>query len=145
MIPLGKARMVQEIPASDEHSTLTVITYGMGVYWAKNAANLIGKPDNHRVEILDLRTINPLDEEAIIASVKKHGRCMVLTEEPCNNGFAQALAGRIAKICFEFLDAPIEIIGAENLPAIPLNSTLEATMLPNAGKVAKAMETLLNY
>ncbi len=141
MIPLGKARMVLEVASSSEQSTLTVITYGMGVYWAKNAAtNFTG-----RVEIVDLRTINPLDEETILTSVKKHGRCMVLTEEPCNNGFAQALAGRISKLCFEFLDAPVEIVGAENLPAIPLNSTLEATMLPNATKVAKAMETLLNY
>jgi 2-oxoisovalerate dehydrogenase E1 component len=145
IIPLGKARMVQEVPASQEHSTLTVITYGMGVYWAKNAATLLNKPNNHRIEIVDLRTINPLDEETIIASVKKHGRCMVLTEEPSNNGFAQAVAGRIAKICFEFLDAPVEIVGAENLPAIPLNSILEATMLPNANKVAKAMEALLKY
>ena len=70
---------------------------------------------------------------------------MVLTEEPYNNGFAQALSGRISKFCFEYLDAPVEVIGAENLPAIPLNSTLEATMLPNATKVSKAIGELLNY
>lgn len=141
IIPLGKARMVQEVNPSGEHATATIITYGMGVYWAKSAAaSFPGK-----VEIIDLRTINPLDEETIVASVKKHGRCMVLTEEPRNNGFAQAVAGRISKICFEFLDAPVEIIGAENLPAIPLNATLEATMLPNAVKVGAAIETLLNY
>lgn len=141
IIPLGKARMVQEVERSAERSTLTVITYGMGVYWAKNAS----KEFSGQVEIVDLRTLNPLDEETVFASVRKHGRCMVLTEEPYNNGFAQALAGRISKFCFESLDAPVEIVGAENLPAIPLNSTLETTMLPNATKVAKAIAELLNY
>ncbi|MGZ4058543.1 MAG: alpha-ketoacid dehydrogenase subunit alpha/beta [Bacteroidia bacterium] len=141
IIPLGKARIVQEAEASKEKQSLTIITYGMGVYWAKNAS----KDFPGQIEIIDLRTLNPLDEETIIASVKKHGKCMVLTEEPYNNGFPQALSGRISKKCFEFLDAPVEIIGSENLPAIPLNSTLEATMLPNASKVAKAISELLAY
>lgn len=155
IIPFGKARMVQEVgmengkwkmengefAAEPLESSITIITYGMGVYWAKNAAkNFPGQ-----VEIVDLRTLNPLDEETILASVKKHGKCMVLTEEPYNNGFPQALAGRISKKCFEYLDAPVDVIGAENLPAIPLNSVLEATMLPNANKVAKAIEELLSY
>jgi 2-oxoisovalerate dehydrogenase E1 component len=141
IIPFGKARMVQETEASKEKTTLTVITYGMGVYWAKNASkNFPG-----RIEIVDLRTLAPLDENAVFASVRKHNRCLVLTEEPLNNGFPQALAGRIQRFCFESLDAPIEVVGAENLPAIPLNSTLEHTMLPNADKVAAAMEKLLSY
>lgn len=141
IIPFGKARMVQEVDANKEKGSITIITYGMGVYWAKNAS----KDFPEQVEIVDLRTLNPLDEETIIASVKKHGKCMVLTEEPYNNGFPQALAGRISKKCFEFLDAPVEVIGAENLPAIPLNSILETTMLPNASKVAKAIGELLLY
>ncbi len=141
IIPLGKARMVQEVKASADKQTTTIITYGMGVYWAKNAA----KEFPEQVEIVDLRTLNPLDEETIFASVKKHGKCIVLTEEPYNNSFAQALAGRISKKCFEFLDAPVEVIGSENLPAIPLNSVLEAAMLPNAVKVAKVIADLLNY
>ena len=141
IIPFGKARMVQEVDSNKEKGSITIITYGMGVYWAKNAS----KEFTDQVEIVDLRTLNPLDEETILASVKKHGKCMVLTEEPFNNGFPQALAGRISKKCFEFLDAPVDVIGAENLPAIPLNSILETTMLPNANKVAKAIGELLNY
>ena len=133
--------MVQEVPASDDSNTLTIITYGMGVYWSKNAArNFEGK-----VEIVDLRTLLPLDEETIFKSVKKHHRCMVVTEEPVNNSFGQALAGRITKNCFTSLDAPVEVIGAENLPAIPLNSTLEKTMLPNTEKVAAMIEIMLQY
>lgn len=141
IIPLGKARIVQEAETSIDKKTLTIITYGMGVYWAKNAS----KEFSNQIEIVDLRTINPLDEETVFASVKKHGKCIVLTEEPYNNGFAQALAGRISKFCFEYLDAPVEVIGSENLPAIPLNSILETTMLPNANKVAKAIAELLKY
>jgi 2-oxoisovalerate dehydrogenase E1 component len=141
IIPFGKARMVQTIDANKEKGSITIITYGMGVYWAKNAAKDF--PD--QVEIVDLRTLNPLDEETIIASVKKHSKCIVLTEEPYNNGFPQALAGRISKKCFEFLDAPVEVLGSENLPAIPLNSILETTMLPNASKVANAIAELLAY
>jgi len=141
IIPFGKARMVQLAEPSEEKKTMTVITYGMGVYWAKNASkNFPGQ-----VEIVDLRTLNPLDEEAVINSVKKHNRCLVVTEEAYNNSFAQALAGRISEKCFEHLDAPVRVIGSENLPAIPLNSTLEAATLPNADKVTAMMGELLSY
>jgi 2-oxoisovalerate dehydrogenase E1 component len=141
MIPFGKARTVQSSNFEVQSSTLTIITYGMGVYWAKNASKNL----EDRVEIIDLRTIFPLDEDAVFESVKKNSRCILLTEESYNNSFAQALVGRISQHCFEFLDAPVRIIGAENLPAIPLNSTLEATMLPNADKVCKVIEELLAY
>ena len=113
----------------------------MGVYWAKNAS----KQFPNRVEIIDLRTLNPIDEEAIFNSVKKHNRCIVLTEEQLQNSFAQALAGKISQECFKHLDAPVQCIGAENMPAIPLNSTLEATMLPSADKVAKVIDKVLKY
>lgn len=143
IIPFGKARIVQT--ADDAHvlkgTSLTIITYGMGVYWSRNAAkNFAGQ-----VEIVDLRTLAPLDQEAIFASVKKHGKCLVVTEEPVNNSFAQALTGRIQRHCFEYLDAPVEIIGSIELPAIPLNSVLERTMLPNADKVSDAIQRLLDY
>ena len=141
ILPFGKARMVQEANATSDKNSLTVITYGMGVYWSRNAS----KQFPGQVEIIDLRTLVPLDEEAIFNSVKKHHKCLVVTEEPYNNSFAQALAGRIQKQCFHHLDAPVEVIGAENLPAIPLNTILEKTMLPNAEKVAVVMKNLLEY
>lgn len=140
IIPFGKARTIQSAEPGKE-TTLAVITYGMGVYWAKNASkNFPG-----RVEILDLRTLLPLDEDAMFAAVRKHNRCLVVTEEPVDNSFAQALAGRISKACFKSLDAPVGVVGSENLPAIPLNSTLEFAMIPNAEKVGVAMAELLNY
>lgn len=143
IIPLGKARIAlqadKEKTANGE--TLAVITYGMGVHWAMNAAkNFAGQ-----IEVLDLRTLNPLDEAAIYESVIRHGKAIVLTEETITHSFAEALAGRIASNCFQQLDAPIKIIGAVNTPAIPLNENLEKAMLPNAEKVAKVMEELLGY
>jgi 2-oxoisovalerate dehydrogenase E1 component len=141
IIPFGKARIVLDCSVSDEQSSLSIITYGMGVYWAKNAA----KNFEGRVEIIDLRTLCPLDENAIFHSVKKHGRCVVVTEECWKNSFAEALSGRISRECFQYLDAPVEVIGSENLPAIPLNSTLEQTMIPNAEKVAAVISKILNY
>ncbi|MBL7924302.1 MAG: tungsten formylmethanofuran dehydrogenase [Bacteroidia bacterium] len=141
ILPLGKARMVLEAEASPTTDTLSVITYGMGVYWSKNAASSFPG----RVEIIDLRTLMPLDTEAVFTSVRKHNKCLIVTEEPVFNSFAQALAGRIQQECFQWLEAPVRVIGAENMPAIPLNSILEATMLPNAQKVKSAMESLLDY
>lgn len=150
VIPFGKARIVQKIAddrlqmtdfTTAKHSTLVIVTYGMGVYWAKTAA----KAFEGQVEIIDLRTIYPFDEELVFERVALHGKCMVLTEEPSNNGFAQSIASRISQACFKKLDAPVIVIGAENLPAIPLNSVLEKTMLPNANKVEKAIGDLLGY
>ncbi len=143
VIPFGKARIVQEASETNikQAKSISIITYGMGVYWAKAAA----KKFEGQVEIIDLRTIAPIDENSIFESATKHGKCMVLTEEPSNNGFAQSIASRISQTCFKKLDAPVIVIGAENLPAIPLNSILEKTMLPNADKVEKAIGDLLSY
>lgn len=143
IIPLGKANIAL---AADEKqvqtgNTLGIITYGMGVHWAKNAARQF----TGSVEILDLRTLNPLDETAIFDLVKKHNKILILTEEPVMNSFAQTIAGRIAEHCFEFLDAPVRVIGSANVPAVPLNTGLEAAMLPNAEKVADEIEKLLNW
>ncbi|MBL0050559.1 MAG: tungsten formylmethanofuran dehydrogenase [Bacteroidetes bacterium] len=143
IIPLGKARTV--IIADDDKikssESMVIITYGMGVYWSKNAAkNFEGK-----IEIIDLRTLYPLDEVAIFDAVKKHHRALIVTEEPYNNSVAQALCGRIQQHCFQYLDAPVMVIGSENLPAIPLNTTLEFTMIPNTEKVGVMIEKLLAY
>ncbi len=140
VIPFGKARIAQSAEVGKE-TTLSIITYGMGVYWAKNAA----KKFPGRIEIIDLRTLNPIDEEAILTSVKKHSRCLVVTEEPVSNSFALSIAGRISEKCFEYLDAPVGIIGSENLPAIPLNSILEFTMIPNSDKVGVKIGEMLGY
>ncbi len=143
IIPLGKARIALEASEKkiENGESLTVITYGMGVHWAMNAA----KNFDQQIEVIDLRTLNPLDEEMIFASVKKHGKVLVLTEETITHSFAEALAGRISAECFRDLDAPVKILGSVNTPAIPLNENLEKAMLPNAEKVRAAIEELLSF
>ncbi|MCA4809043.1 tungsten formylmethanofuran dehydrogenase [Empedobacter stercoris] len=141
ILPFGKARDVLLAESSQNHNSVTIITYGMGVYWAKEAA----KAFPNQVEIIDLRTLVPLDEETIFNSVKKHNRCIVLTEEAKQNSFAQSLAGLINEECFEYLDAPIRVLGAQDMPAIPLNSTLEIEMLPNSEKLKTLISNVLRY
>lgn len=142
IIPLGKANIVLQANEDliEGGETCCIITYGMGVYWAKNAAkNFSGK-----VEIVDLRSLFPLDEKLVFDTVKKHGKCLIVTEEQQHNSFAEALAGRISKACFRFMDAPVEVLGALDLPAVPMNIELEKAMLPNAHKVSERIEQLLN-
>lgn len=142
IIPFGKARLA--LPASWEKiengESLVVITYGMGVHWAMNAA----KQFDEQIEVIDLRTLNPLDEEMIYSSIEKHGKVIVLTEETVTHSFAEALAGRISAQCFRYLDAPVRILGAVNTPAVPLNENLEKTMLPDFQKLAHLMYEVLN-
>jgi len=143
ILPFGKANIV--VNAADQAinsgESCVVITYGMGVYWAKAAA----KQFNGQVEVVDLRTLYPLDEELIYERVKVHGKCLVLTEEQQNNSFAEALAGRISNNCFKSLDAPVSVLGALNLPAVPMNMLLEQAMLPNAEKVVVILKNLLTF
>lgn len=143
VIPFGKARIVQE--AAEENiqqgKSCVIITYGMGVYWALKAA----KNYPGQVEIVDLRTLNPIDTDAMYAATKKHGKCMLVTEESKEASFTLGLAGRIQENCFEALDAPVKIVGSVDTPAIPLNSILEAELLPNAEKVESVLEELLGY
>ena len=143
VLPFGKAWVLQEIWPQDDKETLSIITYGMGVHWAMNASEELGMQD--QIEIVDLRTLHPLDEETIMTSVKKCKKCLVVTEEPSNNTFARALSGKIQEHCFQFLDAPVMTIGSENMPAIPLNSVLEETMIPSTEKVKEKIQELLDY
>ena len=141
IIPLGKGRMHKEATVGVKENRALIITYGMGVYWASAAE----KKFSGRVSILDLRTLHPIDWELVQAQVSIHNRVLVLTEEQQMNSFAESLAGQIGQHCFEHLDAPVRVLGAVNLPAVPLNVDLEAMMLPNADKVAAELEWLLSY
>jgi 2-oxoisovalerate dehydrogenase E1 component len=142
IIPLGKAAIVlgASEKAVDNGESVTVITYGMGVYWALAAA----KKFAGQIEIIDLRCLFPLDEELLFKSVRQHGKCLIITEEPQNNSFAEALAGRISKTCFQSLDAAVDVIGAMNVPAMPMNILLENEVLPNAVKVEERLRNLLS-
>lgn len=143
ILPLGKGLSV--LQAEDHQieagNSLCIITYGMGVHWARNAA----KKFPGSVEVIDIRTLYPLDEVLIDETVKRHGKCLVLTEEQLRNSFAEAVAGRIAQRCFYQLDAPVATLGAMDLPAVPMNIGLEQAMLPNTEKVEIAIANLLAF
>jgi 2-oxoisovalerate dehydrogenase E1 component len=139
-VPFGKCRVVQSIPSTQSPS-LCIITYGMGVHWAINAS----KELKEQVEIIDLRTLAPLDYDGIYEAVKKHNRCLILTEEPKSNSFAQALAGNISEHLFQHLDAPVTVIGSKETPAIPLNSVLETAFLPNIDELKANIESILAF
>jgi 2-oxoisovalerate dehydrogenase E1 component len=143
ILPLGKGNVVlqAEKRRADSGETCCIITYGMGVYWAQAAAkNFPGQ-----VAIVDLRSLFPLDEALVFDTVNKHGKCLVLTEEQQTNSFAEALAQRITRHCFKYLDAPVEVVGALDLPAVPMNIILEKAMLPNAEKVTAVLSALFAY
>jgi 2-oxoisovalerate dehydrogenase E1 component len=143
ILPLGRGlSIVQPDPHNiNRGDTILIVTYGMGVHWAIQAARSF----HDQVEIIDIRTIFPLDETLIFESVKKHGKCLVITEEPVLSTFGQSLVARIQQNCFEWLDAPVMLTGSENVPAIPLNETLENTALPSVDKVILAMGKSLKY
>lgn len=142
VLPLGKGNIVVKADNAKikNGESVCIITYGMGVYWAKTAA----KDFAGQVEIIDLRTLFPLDEDLVYSTVKKHGKCLVLTEEQQTNSFAEALGHRISYNCFQFLDAPVEVLGALDLPAVPINIVLEQVMLPGVLKTKARIQQLLN-
>jgi 2-oxoisovalerate dehydrogenase E1 component len=143
VIPFGKARVVKEANESFIQSgeSCAIITYGRGVYWSLEAE----KHFEGQVEIIDLRTLNPVDFETINEVTKKHGKVVVVTEESVEASFSLGLAGRIQRDNFKFLDAPVQIVGSVDTPAIPLNSTLEAALLTNASKVKESIGFVLGY
>lgn len=143
IIPLGKGRVVQE--ANDDMikqgKSCCIITYGRGVYWSISASEMF----KDQVEIIDLRTLNPLDMELINATVRKHNKVLLVTEESIEATFTLGIAGRIQRDNFQYLDAPVMVVGSVDTPAIPLNSTLEAALLTNTDKVMEKLSDLLNY
>lgn len=143
VIPFGKARQVilANENSIEKGESLVIVTYGRGVYWSLEAAEHF----SGQIEIIDLRTLSPWDEEAVFNAVNKHGKCLLVTEESVEATFTLSIAAKIQRNCFTQLDAPIEIIGSIDTPAIPLNSTLEATLLTNAEKVKAGIQTVLDF
>jgi 2-oxoisovalerate dehydrogenase E1 component len=143
IIPFGKGRIVQEanLESIEKGDSCVVITYGRGLYWALEAS----KEFEGRIEIIDLRTLNPLDFDLINAVSKKHGKVVLVTEESEEASFTLGLAGRIQRDNFNYLDAPVSIVGSLDTPAIPLNSILESALLTNTNKVLIALKNILEY
>ncbi len=131
---IGKANLVSK---GDD---LTIITYGLGVHWA--VQEMKNRPDI-QAEIIDLRSLVPLDTETIYASVKKTGKAIVLHEDCISGGIGGELTALITEHCFESLDAPVLRVGSLNSP-VPFAATIEAIFLPQ-DRFTKAVDQLLNY
>jgi 2-oxoisovalerate dehydrogenase E1 component len=138
MIPFGKARMVKE------GNELTVITYGATVPRALQAAQKIEREQNVRVELIDLRTLNPYDWEAIATSVRKTSRALVVYEDTRSWGYGSEIAARIADELFEDLDAPVKRVAATDT-FVAYQPILEDVILPQAEDLFKAMESLAKF
>lgn len=138
IVPLGKARIVRE------GNDCSVITYGSAVHFALEAAQKLQDEKGYSVEVVDIRTLVPFDEETVLQSAKKTGRVIVAHEASLTGGFGGEIAARIADKAFEYLDAPIKRVAAYDSPT-PFAPTLEKAVLPNAEKLKNAVEELLSY
>ena len=138
LVPLGVARTHR---AGD---ALTLVTYGAMVYKAEEAATRIAEEDGAEVEIIDLRTLRPLDVEAILGSTRKTGRVLIVHEAPRFGGFAGEITAQICEEAFEWLDAPIRRVTALDTP-VPFSPPLEDYYLPQVEDILAAARWLLAY
>lgn len=138
VIPIGKARWWLH---AEQNPAVAVISYGMGVHWGVELARRL----EGQVALLDLRSLVPVDYEAIYEAVRRYHRVLILTEEPPAHSFAQALAGWIAEQAFTWLDAPPRVIGSAEVPAVPLSLALEKAYLPSMDTIHEAAVALLAY
>jgi 2-oxoisovalerate dehydrogenase E1 component len=133
-IEIGKAKVIQEGDA------ISIITYGLGVHWAIDFAK---KNSNLSIEIIDLRSLQPWDKNAVESTVKKTGRALILHEDTLTNGFGAEISAHIAEHCFKYLDAPV-IRCASLDTAIPMSKALEDNFLANA-RLEESINKLINY
>ena len=129
-IPIGKAKLLKE------GSDLTIITYGLGVHWALEALN---EHPEIAADLVDLRTLLPLDENAVLHSVNKTGKAIILHEDTLTGGIGGELSGILAEKCFTKLDAPIMRVASLDTP-VPMSADLEHNFLPKERFKKKLLE-----
>ncbi len=127
-----------------EGTDLTIITYGAMVFTAEEAAEAVAEKDGTSVEIIDLRTVTPWDREAVMGSVAKTSKVIVLHEDTHTSGFGAEIAATIAEEAFEQLDGPVVRVTAPDSP-VPFSPPLEKAFLPQVADVAAAIERLSSY
>jgi 2-oxoisovalerate dehydrogenase E1 component beta subunit len=124
---------------------LTIITYGMMLHLALEAAEIIAREDGVETEVVDLRTVRPLDTEAILASARKTGKVLILHEDNLTGGIGGEIAALIAEHAFEYLDGPIMRLASPDVPAMPFAPTLEDAFMPNTEKIVAKLRELAGY
>lgn len=137
-VPIGKAEVKR--PGSD----MTVISYGLMLHYSMEAADVLAK-DGIEVEVLDLRTLRPLDTDTLFESVRKTSKVLIVHEDNLTGGFGGEIAALIAQHAFESLDGPIVRVGGPEAPAMPFSKPLEEAFLPTPRKIADAMRQLAAY
>lgn len=138
IVPIGKARVARE----GKH--LSIVTYAATVWKALEAAEQLEKEDGASVEIIDLRSLLPLDDEALVATVKKTNRVLIVHEDTVTGGIAGELTARINELAFEWLDAPVRRVAAHDVP-LPYAPALEDYVLPQTSDIVRAARWVLNY
>ncbi|HLW57182.1 MAG TPA: transketolase C-terminal domain-containing protein, partial [Bacteriovoracaceae bacterium] len=136
-VPFGKARVRRE------GTDLSIITYGNTVHFCLEAAAELEK-EGFNVEVVDLRSLIPLDTDAIVETIKKTHRALVVHEDKVFGGFGGEIVGQINEKAFEYLDAPVRRVGSTFTP-VGFNRILERAILPNMEKILVAARDLLNY
>lgn len=124
---------------------LTIITYGMMLHLALEAAEIIAREDGVEAEVVDLRTVRPLDTEAILASARKTGKVLILHEDNLTGGIGGEIAALIAEHAFEYLDGPVMRLAGPDVPAMPFAPTLEDAFMPNTEKIVAKLRELAGY
>jgi 2-oxoisovalerate dehydrogenase E1 component len=137
LVPFGKAKIVKQ------GNDLTVVSYGQTLHDSVYVANKL-QDEGYSIEVIDIRTLIPLDTDAIYKSVKKTSKAIVIHEDTLTGGFGAEIAARIGENCFNYLDAPVRRVAAEDTP-IPYHPKLEAAILPAKEKLYSAIKDLLNY
>ena len=137
-VPIGKAKVFRE----GKH--LSVITYGAMVYVAAEAAEVLQREDGLSIEIIDLRTLLPIDEETILASVRKTSKAIVLHEATLTGGIGGEISARITEKAFDSLDGPVLRLAAPDTP-VPYSQPLELAFLPNVAKLLERARWLAGY
>lgn len=137
-VPFGKVRVRRE------GTDLSIITYGTTVHWALRAANKLEQNKNIHCEVIDIRSLAPLDVEGILASVRKTGRALVLHEDKLTGGFGGEVAAIIGEKAFQYLDAPVMRLGSKDTP-VPFSKILEAAILVQESDVYDAAARLAAY
>ncbi|GIS81375.1 MAG: alpha-ketoacid dehydrogenase subunit beta [Chloroflexota bacterium] len=137
-IPIGPADVKRQ------GSNITVVSYGLMLHHCLEAAELLSQEDVD-VEVVDLRTLRPLDTETIINSVKKTGKILIVHEDNLTGGVGAEIAAIVADQAFEYLDGPISRLCGPDIPTMPFAQSLEEAYLPNTDKVASALRELAQY
>jgi 2-oxoisovalerate dehydrogenase E1 component beta subunit len=137
-VPLGKARI------SHPGTQMTVIAYGLMAHYALEAADAVAE-EGISVEVVDLRTLRPLDKETLLDSVRKTGKCLIVYEDNRFGGYGAEIAAIVAEEAFDYLDGPVTRIAGPDVPGVPYNHVLEDWFIVNPEKIADAIRKLAAY